>query len=334
MAANHSKSAIVKAIVGNGIITVVKSIAWVFSGSGSMLSEAIHSLVDTLNQGLLLIGDTRALMKPTKKHPYGFGMEANYWGLLAAMGILAFGGGLSIEHGIASLQNPHPSENLELALGVLVFAILVEGWILVSVMKDVASTRGDKTWWAHLKKQPSGTMTVLLEDLAAVLGCIVAAVAIGACVVTGNPVYDAVGQIVIGGILVSVGLVLIWRGRSMLIGESICSDEIRDVRIFLEDQEGIDRVTNLKTRQLSPYSYTLKAEVVFSGGFLASRLMDEYSDLFDTSDAPDKTRELMGRYSDDLFAEQAKRVDEIEAELKDTFPGAVYIDLEPHLKEG
>ncbi len=82
MAANHSKSAIVKAIVGNGVITIAKCFAWLVSGSGSMLSETIHSLVDTLNQGLLLIGDTRSLMQPTKKHPYGFGMEANYWGPL------------------------------------------------------------------------------------------------------------------------------------------------------------------------------------------------------------------------------------------------------------
>ena len=119
----------------------------------------------------------------------------------------------------------------------------------------------------------------------------------------------------------------------MLIGESICSDEIRDVRIFLEDQDGIDRVTSLKTRQLSPYSFTLKADLVFSGGFLASRLMDTYSGQFDNNSDPDKTRELMGRYSDDLLAEQAKRIDEIEIELQEAFPGAMYIDLEPHLKE-
>ena len=334
MAANHSKSAIVKAIAGNGIITIVKSIAWVFSGSGSMLSEAIHSLVDTLNQGLLLIGDTRALMQPTKKHPYGFGMEANYWGLLAAMGILAFGGGLSIKHGLASLQNPHPPENLTLALGVLIFAIIVEAWILYAVMKDVAKTRGEKTWWEHLKKQPSGTMTVLLEDLAAVVGCIVAALAIGACVVTGDPIYDAIGQLTIGIILVATGVVLLWRGRSMLIGESICSHEIRDVRMFLEDQEGIQRVTNIKTRQLSPYSFTMKADLVFSGGYLASRLMDDYAGQFDNNSDPEKTRELMGRYSDDLLAEQAKRIDEIEEALKEAFPHAMYIDLEPHLRDG
>ena len=120
----------------------------------------------------------------------------------------------------------------------------------------------------------------------------------------------------------------------MLIGESICSDEIREVRIFLEDQEGIQRVTNLKTRQLSPYSFTLKADLVFSGGFLASRLMDNYAGQFGSNSDPDKTRELMGRYSDDLLAEQAKRIDEIEADLQEAFPHAMYIDLEPHLREG
>jgi len=333
MAADHSKSAIMKAIVGNAFITVVKFIAWAVSGSGSMLSETIHSLVDTLNQGLLLIGDTRSLMKPTPKHPFGFGMEANYWGLLAAMGILAFGGGLSIEHGIASLSDSHMATHLEWALGVLVLSVLVEGWVLVSVLKNVASTRGDSGWWRHLKNQSSGTMTVLLEDLAAVVGCVVAGIAIGLCVVTGEPVYDAIGQIVIGGILVSVGMVLLWRGRSMLIGESISSDKMRTVRIFMEDQEGIDRVTNLKTRQLSPYSFSLKAEIVFSGGFLASRLMEEYGDLFTACDDPRETRALVGRYSDELFDLQAIRIDQIEAELREAFPGVMYIDLEPHLRE-
>lgn len=298
-----------------------------------MLSETIHSLVDTLNQGLLLIGETRSLMKPTEKHPYGFGMEANYWGLLAAMGILAFGGGLSIEHGIAALSDPHMPTHLEWALGVLVVALLVEGWVLWSVIQDLATSRGDRSWWKHLLSQPTATMTVLLEDFAAVLGCIVAGLAITACVVTGDPTYDAIGQIVVGGLLVTVGIVLLIRGRTMLIGESISSEDKRRLRVFLEDQEGIDRITDLKTRQLSPYSFSLKAEVVFSGGFLAGRLMEQFADVVSDCDDPRKSREFLGRYAEALLVEQARRVDEIEAEILEAFPGAMYIDLEPHLRE-
>jgi zinc transporter 9 len=334
MADPHSKGNILKALIGNGAITVVKFFAWLASGSGSMLSEAIHSLVDTLNQGLLLIGETRSLMKPTAKHPYGFGMEANYWGLLAAMGILAFGGGISIQHGIEGLSHEHGvPTNLGWAIGVLILALLVESWVLFSVMKDLNTTRGSTSWWKHLSRQSAGTITVLLEDLAAVLGCIIAGIMIGLWKITGNGIYDAVGQIIIGCLLVLVGVVLLWRGRTMLIGQSIPTDQLHRLRVFLEDLEGIERVTDIKTRLLSNTHFRVKAEVVFSGGFLAARLVDRHAETFQGLTNDRRVKELLGRYADEVMREQAHHVDYIEQEIRKEFPGAMNIDLEPHLSE-
>ncbi|MCA9641082.1 MAG: cation transporter, partial [Myxococcales bacterium] len=118
MAHSNSRAAVVRAILGNALVTLAKAAAWLVTGSGAMLAETFHSLVDTLNQGLLLIGQKRSLLAPTRRHPFGFGPEASFWGLLAAIGILVFGGGLSIQHGLHGLVHPEVPRNLEWALGV------------------------------------------------------------------------------------------------------------------------------------------------------------------------------------------------------------------------
>ena len=333
MASSHSRAAVVKAFSGNAVVTVVKTAAWLLSGSGAMLSETIHSLVDTLNQGLLLIGQSRAVREPTERHPYGFGIEANFWGLLAAIGILVFGGGLSIQHGLHALEHPTMPTQIPWVLAVLGVSFVIEFWILVTVVRAMAHDRGDRTWRDHLSRQPPGTMTVLLEDLAAVSGILVAAGVIWLCQLTGNGVYDAVGQLLIGGMLVLVGVVLVWRSRGMLIGQAIPGDELRKIRIFLEDQDGVARVTNLKTRQLGSHQFRLKAEVVFRGGHLAERFIAEVAGTLAEASEDGERNAVLGRYADRLFEEQAKYVDRLEDEIREAFPGATYIDIEPHLRD-
>lgn len=330
MAHSDSRAAIVRAIAANAFITVGKAGAWLVTGSGAMLAETIHSFVDTLNQGLLLIGERRSLLEPTERHPFGFGPEASFWGLLAAIGILVFGGGLAIQHGLHALSNPEVPENLIWAIGVLGAATLLEGGVLLSVLRDLARSRGKTSWREHLAVQPPGITTVLMEDFAAVLGSLVAMGAIAACHFTGDGIYDAIAQLVIGGMLALVGLLLIWRNRGMLIGQAIPEAKLTHLRVFLEDLDGIERVTNLKTRQLSAHTFTLKAEVVFNGGELAGRLIPKFRDRFgELSEHP----EQLGRFADQLMHEQAKLVDRYQEEIREHFPGATYIALEPHLRD-
>lgn len=333
MAADHSTSAVIKAIVGNGIVTVAKGVATVASGSGAMLAETVHSLVDTLNQCLLLIGQKRALKAPTHRFPYGFGPEANFWGVLAAVGILIFGGGLSIEHSIKHLAHPSVPDSLGLAIGVLIFAIVIEGWVLYSVMKGIDKTRGDTPWRTHLPRQAPGTIFVLIEDAAAVLGCFIALAAIAMCVITGNGFWDALAQLVIGIMLTVVGLYLLWRNRGVLIGQSLPARRVSAIQQYIEDLPGIDRITKLKTRQLTATTFRLTCEVVFNGGWVAGGLMEEWDDVvMDAGDAG-KAREVLGRFADKLFEAQARHVDWLESEIREEFPGALYIDLEPHLRD-
>lgn len=333
MGADHSKSAIVKAIIGNAVVTVAKFIAYVFSGSGSMLSEAIHSLVDTLNQGLLFIGEHRSVLRANFRHPFGYGIEANFWGLLAAIGIMVFGGGISIQHGIHALSHPVVPTGIPLVMGILLFAFIVEAWVLWSVLKDVAKTRGDMGWIKHIGRQRAGTITVILEDAAAVLGVTIAAVAIGLSVATQNGVYDAIGQIIIGGLLFVVGLYLIIRNRGMIVGQSIGAAKESQLRIMMEDLSGIDRVTSLRTRQLGRGLFRVQAEVVFSGGYLAGKVLGDFTYALTDKHTPEEVNATLGRFADAVLVEQARHVDKIEEYIQQDFPGAIYIDLEPHLRD-
>ena len=333
MADASSRAAIVRAIAGNAFVTLAKAGAWLITGSGAMLAESIHSLVDTLNQGLLLIGNRRSLLAPTEKYPYGFGPEASFWGLLAAIGILVFGGGMSIQHGIHGLSHPELPQNLGWALGVLALSTLIEAWVLYTVVRDLTRTREGKSWRVHLATQPPGTMTVLLEDAAAVLGCLVAAAALWICHVTGEGIYDAIAQLVIGVMLAAVGVFLVWKNRGMLIGQSLRPEKVQEIRVFLEDQNGIDRVTALKTRKLSANQFTLRAEVIFSGGELAQRLVGEFAEPLSDASTRGEAAEALGRFADRLMLEQAMHVDRIEASIREAYPKVVDIDLEPHVRD-
>ncbi len=334
MAVSKSKSAVVKAIVGNAVVTVAKSIAWVFSGSGALLAETVHSLVDTLNQCLLLVGYQRSQKEPTKRHPYGFGVEESFWGLLAAIGILVFGGGISIQHGVHALLHPKVPDRILLVLALLAFSTVIESWVLWSVLRVVGQSRGKKSWLAHIKAQPPGTITVILEDSAAVGGCLLAATAVWLSSSTGNGIYDALAQLMIGAMLALVGLYLIWTNRGSLIGLSLPYEEEERLRMFIADLDAVDRVVDLKTRMLSAYTYRVKAEIVFSGGEVAGPLIPEFVRKFESTVAESgPPAEFLGRFADALFIEQARHLDQLEEQIHREFPGARHIDLEPHLRD-
>ena len=330
MADASSKSAVIKAIVGNGIIAIAKGIAAVISGSGAMMAECIHSVVDTLNQGLLLIGHQRSLSKATPRFPFGFGPEANFWGLLAAIGVLIFGGALTIEHGIHAVMHPEMPEGVGLAIGVLIFAFLLEAWVTWSVIKGIAPSRNGKSWIAHIKAQDPGTLTVILEDSAAVMGCVLALLAIVLCQVTGNGIWDAICQLVIGSMLALVGLYLIWKNRGLLIGQAVDKQLSDRLRGFIADFQGIDQVVHMQTRQLSAHTFSVKADIAMSGGEIAGAIIPEHKQHVLDAQTEAEAAEILGRFSHQAFQYQGQLIDRLEAELREEFPGAVFINLEPH----
>ncbi len=331
--AGGGDGAVVKAMLGNGVITVAKVAASALSGSGALRAEAVHSLVDTLNQGFLWIGNRRAARSPTPRFQYGYGAEANFWGLLAAIGVLLFGGIQTIQHGVHALEHPEVPGKPYWVFGVLGFAVLVEAWVLVSVLRGLAKTRGQVSWGDHIQRQGPGTVAVLLEDAAAVLGSALAAAAVALALITEDGRWDAGCQVVIGVMLTLVGLVLIVRNHRSLLGEAIPEEEQQELHAFIEDLPAVDRITALKTRQLTATSFRVKAEVVFSGGELATRLMDSYALKAAAAVERHDVAALLGNFADELFIEQARLVDDLEERIRKRFPGARYIDLEPHLRE-
>lgn len=333
MAAAGSSRAVITAIIGNLIVTLAKAGAAAVSGSGAMIAESVHSLVDTLNQCLLLVGHRRSLYQPTPRFPYGFGAEVSFWGLLAAIGISALGGGLTILHAIHALQHPTVPSNVGWVYLVLGFSTLVEGAVLVSVIRGILRSKGSMSFWRYTKSQGAGTITVLLEDSAAIAGCILAGIAVYFSVLTQNGIYDALLQLIIGIMLTFVGLYLVWYNRGALLGEAMPEEVVQQLSVFIADFPAIDRVTDIKTRQLAAGRFTLKAEVVFSGGEIAGAVMPQYLDRIVAAGSKQKAAELLGRYSEKLFVRQAELVDQYEADIAKRFPGAVHIDLEPHRRE-
>ncbi|MEL6543571.1 MAG: cation diffusion facilitator family transporter [Myxococcota bacterium] len=320
-------------MLGNGVITVAKFVASAVSGSGALRAEAVHSLVDTLNQGFLWIGDRRAARSPSRRFQYGYGAEANFWGLLAAIGVLLFGGVQTIQHGIHAFEHPEVPGQPIWVFSVLGFAVAVELWVLVSVLRGLAKTRGQVSWSDHISRQGPGTVAVLLEDTAAVVGSVLAAAAVATAIITQDGRWDAACQVLIGVMLTLVGFILILRNHRSLLGEAIRPEKQRELHAFLEDLPAVDRVTALKTRQLTTHAFRMKAEVVFSGGELASRLMESYAMKVTAAAERHDAASVLGNFADELFIEQARHVDEIEKRVRERFPGARYIDLEPHLRE-
>ncbi|MHC4994511.1 MAG: cation diffusion facilitator family transporter, partial [Planctomycetota bacterium] len=257
MADPNSKTAVIMAIIGNGLITIAKGVATAMSGSGAMLAETIHSLIDTLNQCLMLLGQRRSVKPANDMFPYGFGPENNFWCLLASIGVFIFGGGMTIQHGVHALKEPHMPGHIKLIMIVLVIATIIDSFVTGSVLKSLAKTRGDRPWMTHIKKQNATTIAVLLEDSAAVLGCLLAMGAVGLCVATDNPIWDAIAQILIGLMLALVGLILIRINWAMLIGKSVDKERRDEIIGFLNGLNGIDHVTNLKTRQLTNETFML-----------------------------------------------------------------------------
>lgn len=219
-----SKHVVVRAMAGNSIITVLKTLAWAKTGSTAMLSEAIHSLVDTGNQGLLLLGLQQAAGVPDKKHQYGYGRAAYFWSLISALGMFWLGAGVTVSHGIDTLF--HPPTDLSIsweAWSVLGASFIIDGWVLSRVVRELrASKPPGVSLRQHIKgiKDPI-IMAVFYEDSSACIGVVMALAGIAATQITGNVVWDSIASIGIGGLLGVVAISLIRLNQRFLLGQSV-----------------------------------------------------------------------------------------------------------------
>lgn len=263
--AGSSKKAIYAALIGNGLIAVTKFGASIHTGSSAMLSEGIHSLVDTGNQVLLLYGMKRARLPASPEFPFGHGKEIYFWSFVVAMLIFALGGAVSIYKGWTHLAHPTTIENLIVNYLVLGFAIVFEGAALWVALKEFNLSRGSRGIIKAIVGGKDPTLfVVIFEDSAALLGLLIAFAGLVLYQVTGNPVFDALASIGIGVILVLTAIVLAVESKSLLIGESADPEVVAGIRSILDTDNRIRSVNEVSTLHMGPEFIVVTISVDFS----------------------------------------------------------------------
>jgi cation diffusion facilitator family transporter len=245
MATNNSTKAVLYAFTANLGIALAKTGAAVWTGSGSMLAEAIHSYADCGNQVLLLVGMKRSGKEATQKHPMGYERESYIWSMMVAFILFSVGGVFAVHEGWDRYLHPHTIENANVALLVLVIAVVMEAFSLKGALDAMNEEKGKQTLWQWFKSTHSSELMVVTgEDIAALLGLVIALVTLGLSVLTGNTVFDALGSMLIGLLLIVVAAVVGAEVHSLLIGES--AEDVRmNVQSYLEAQPCVVRVFNI-----------------------------------------------------------------------------------------
>ena len=292
-----AKKAIYAAIIGNGLIAVTKFVAAGITGSSAMLSEGIHSLVDTGNGGLLLLGLRRARIPADDAHPFGYGKEVYFWTLLVAMLIFGVGGGVSLYEGIEHVRHPGEPGDPTVAFIVLGLAAVFEAFALTVAWREFKKSRGNTGTWRAIRRGKDPTaFAVLLEDSAAMAGILVAAIGIGAAHLLDMPVLDGVASIVIGLILMGVALILARETRGLLVGESAEPALVAGVRELVAEEADVTDVCRMLTMHVGPEEVVVNLDL---------------------------------RFREELDAEGiAAAVDRLERSIKQTYPRIRYLFME------
>ena len=278
--AHGSRKVIYAALAGNGLIAITKFIAAGITGSSAMFSEAIHSVVDTGNQGLMLHGMKRANKPADARHPFGYSMELYFWTFVVAILIFSLGAGLSIYEGVSKLQHPVEMQKPFVNYIVLGLAILFEGAAWWVAFHEFRKTKGTLGYIKAVQRSKDPTVfTVLFEDSAAMLGLLAALVGIGLAQATGNPVFDALASIVIGIILACTAAVLSYESKGLLIGEAARPKVIGSIRRTVHNHEGIISINELLTMHFGPRDILLCLSVDFVDGISASEVESTISGM-------------------------------------------------------
>lgn len=297
--ADGSTKVIVFALFANFGIAISKFIGAYITKSASMLAEAIHSVVDCSNQVLLLIGKKKSQQAPDEQHPLGYGRESFFWSFIVAIMLFSMGGLFAIYEGVHKLQSDEPIRQPLIACSILVFGIILETFSFWACYKEVKKQNRFGSLWVWLKRSTSADLLVIfLEDAAALLGLIVALVALLIGWVTGNPIWDAVGSISVGVVLVGVAVMLATETKSLLIGESPSTDYRKSIEKSIVELFPGGRILNLIAIQ------TGGDEVMISFKFYPGESTSKTTDLID-------------------------RMNQMERNLKATYPEVRWLFVEP-----
>ncbi|MFE7232748.1 cation diffusion facilitator family transporter [Streptomyces sp. NPDC002405] len=300
MSASGGTRAIMAALGANLAIAVAKFVAFAFSGSSSMLAEGVHSLADSGNQFLLLIGGKRAQREATPQHPFGYGRERYVYAFLVSIVLFSVGGMFAIYEGIEKIRNPHELEHWYWPVGVLVFAIVAEGFSFRTAVKEADALRGKLSWPQFIRRAKAPELpVVLLEDFGALIGLVLALGGVGLALLTGDGIWDGIGTVCIGALLVLIALVLAAETKSLLLGEAAGTDVVRQIEAVMVDGDTVTGVIHMRTLHLGPEELLIAAKIAVQ--------------------------------HDDTAADVAAAINAAEARIRDAVPIARVIYLEPDI---
>lgn len=296
----ESTGAILAAFLANMGIAVAKFIGFLITASSSMLAESIHSVADSSNQGLLFLGGKRAEREPTELHPFGFARSRYFWSFIVAVVLFSVGGLFSLYEGIHKVQHPEEINSPIVAYAIFGFAIVFEAFALRTAVKHANPVRGRRSWFEFIKTARSPELPVLLlEDSAALAGLSFALTGVALAEITGNPVFDGIGTIMIGVILVGVAIVLALEMSSLLLGESARPEVRERIRDEVTGHPKVNRIIDLNTQHFGPEDLLVVLKVEFD------RVLD--------------------------VPELARTIDEVEARIREAVPIAKRLYIEPDL---
>ena len=266
---------IFQSLAVNVCIALAKGVAALFTGSGAMLAETLHSSADCSNQILLLLGVRQSAKPPDESHPLGYGRDLYFWSFVVALLLFSGGGVFSIYEGIHKLLTPEPVEHVPLALGILTFSMFLEGWATWGNLKEMKKRRGSLTLLQYLKRTKDSDLIILFgENSAAVLGLTIAITALIAAWVTGSGVYDSIGSILIGVVLIFVAVFLAKEVKSLLIGESADEHIGEAVKATVPSHPNIEAVLRLITVQQGPGEVLVAMKVRVKAGLTTHEVVD------------------------------------------------------------
>lgn len=273
MAAGGGTRAIMAAMLANAGIAVAKFIAFLVTGSASMAAESIHSVADTSNQGLLLLGGKRAQKIADDEHQFGYGRERYFWSFVVAMVLFSLGGVYSLYEGVNKILHPHELESIGWAIGVLVVGIVLESFSFRTALIEARKVKGDHTWWEYIRRSRSPELpVVLLEDIGALLGLVLALAGVGLYGLTGAEVWDGIGTLCIGVLLITIAIVLTIEMKSLLIGEAATDDHIRAIRFAVDHSPSVTRIIDLRTQHIGPEELIVAGKIEFDRSLTTAQI--------------------------------------------------------------
>lgn len=301
MSAGESRAAVLAALVANMGIAVAKFVGFAITASGSLLAEAGHSLADSGNQALLLLGARQARRAADSERPFGYTRERYFYPFLVAVILFTAGAGFAGREGYEKLTHPHELESPGVAIGILIAAIGLETFSLRTAVRAANKTRVGRGWWRYVRQSKNAELSVvLLEDTAALIGLVLALAGVSLAAATADATWDAIGTIAIACLLAVVAVVMAIESKSLLIGEAASPEEIQAIERAINETDGFDGLLFLRTEQRGPDEIIVAAKVAVRPRTTTATL--------------------------------ARAINEVEGHIRQAVPAARYVFIEPDLR--